>query len=380
MSLLEDTKTLFKREMYIFRSNIRTNVVRTIVFPLIIILIFGSIGQSISNIPLVIVNYANNPQSLSFISQLEGNTYLHISAITDEHTAIGMLSTGKTNIVVVILPTFPSTTHGTAGIQVYYNNNQFTVTSFVIPLVSGIAAKFGGQVQSNVPPTLSPLNQNTQSSGQTSVSALSSSKGSYKDYLVGNIISMVVVFSAMFGGGLSLISDRQLGNLKAFFITPIDKSAIVLSKILSGACFAIVYAFVALALGVLLGAHIAMGLFGLVYVALIAFVIGASFNAVAIIIACRIKELQAFQIIAQAVALPLWIISGGIVPVETLPGWLATLSSIDPLTYSGKIGTAITLQGYISMSNFLFDYGVLVAFALVMILLCFRVFDTITKE
>ena len=47
MSILNDTMTLAKREMLIFKANIRTNAVRSAIFPLFIILLFSAIGSNV---------------------------------------------------------------------------------------------------------------------------------------------------------------------------------------------------------------------------------------------------------------------------------------------------------------------------------------------
>ncbi|MDE1825778.1 MAG: ABC transporter permease [Candidatus Micrarchaeota archaeon] len=377
MSLLTDSFTLFKREMLIFRSNLKVNLIRSIIFPLVFIVFFGNIGTSINNAPIVVVNSANNPQSLSFISDLQANNYLSISTITDEATALGMLQNGKIQIVVVILPTFPSSKQNVPGIQVYYSNTQQSVTGFALPIISAAAAKFDNNVQSvNKGPSAS----SNPSGGQVASNALYAANGNYKDFLVGGIVPMVVVFGSLFGGGISLISDRQLGNLKAFFITPINRSAIVLSRILSGSVVALLYAFLALLIGVLDGAQIAGGFETIAVIAIVAVILSCGFTSVALILASKIKRVDAYAIFSQVVGLPLWFISGGIIPVQSLPSFLAAVSVVDPLTYANTIIRALTLQGFIAFDVLLLNLGIISLFAIVFIFLCLKVFKSSSTE
>lgn len=377
MGLLEDTMTLYKREMLIFKSNLRVNLIRSIMFPLVIILFFGNVGSGIFNAPIAVVNYANNPQSLSLIGALQANNYLSIYAITDQATALSLLKNGKVQIVVIILPTFPSTTPGTPGVQVYYSNTQFSLTSFALPIISSDASRYASGVQVVQPVGASVPNPIT---AQVESNALYASKGSYKDFLVGGIIPMVVVFSALFGGGISLISDRQLGNIKAFLITPINKNAIVFSRILAGATQGILFAFLALTIGLLDGAQIAGGIASLLYIVLVSVLLSLGFIAIAITIASKIKRVDAYAIFSQVVGLPLWFISGGILPTQSLPAWLSAVSVVDPLTYANSIIRAATLQGFVDPVTFLIDIGVLLAFAIIMIRLSFRVFKSSTTD
>ncbi|MDE1828309.1 MAG: ABC transporter permease [Candidatus Micrarchaeota archaeon] len=377
MGMLGDTLTLYKREMLIFKSNLRVNLVRSIMFPLVIILFFGNVGSSILNVPIAVVNYANNPQSLSLIGTLQSNNYLQITSITDQPTALNLLKNGKVQLVVIILPTFPSSQPGTPGVQVYYSNTQFSVTSFALPLISSAASKYTSNVQAGQPGGIQ-IPQNP--AGEVSSNALYASKGSYKDFLVGGIVPMVVVFSALFGGGISLISDRQMGNLKAFFITPINKNAIVLSRILSGATQGILFAFLALTIGILDGAQLAGGWLSLALIVVVSVILSLGFIAIAVMIASKIKRVDAYAIFSQVVGLPLWFISGGILPTQSLPSWLSAISVVDPLTYANTVIRAITLQGFIPINNLLFNLGVLSVFAVVMVYMSFRVFNSSNEE
>jgi ABC-2 type transport system permease protein len=51
-------------------------------------------------------------------------------------------------------------------------------------------------------------------------------------------------------------------------------------------------------------------------------------------IAVRIKQMQSFMGVMQMIVMPMFFISGALFPVSGLPGWLAVLNRIDPLTYA----------------------------------------------
>ena len=356
MPLLEDSITLFMREMLIFKANLRTNLIRSVIFPIIIIVFFGNIGSSPQNVPIAVVNLANNLQSTQFIQQLSASASLQISAVTGESSALGMLSSGKVAIVVIILPTFPSSNPDVAGIQMYYSNTQQAVAAVGIQAISSLASKFTQSVKSSV---VAPASVSAPSH-EIVAEPLFGTASSYKTFLAGGVIPMVIIFGALFGSGMSLISDRQLGNLKAFFITPINKRAIVLSRIFSGAVQGLIFGFVALSIGLLDGATIAMSpLLAILYITAIILLISASFSGIAIMLASKIKRVDAFGIFAQVVTLPLWFISGGIVPIQSLPGWLQTFSAFDPLTYANTITRGVMIQGSISPSLTLMNFGLL---------------------
>jgi ABC-2 type transport system permease protein len=51
-------------------------------------------------------------------------------------------------------------------------------------------------------------------------------------------------------------------------------------------------------------------------------------------VAARITQIQSFMGVMQMIVMPMFFISGALFPVSGLPGWLAFLNRIDPLTYA----------------------------------------------
>ena len=59
-----------------------------------------------------------------------------------------------------------------------------------------------------------------------------------------------------------------------------------------------------------------------------------SITAFGVMVAARIKQMQSFMGLMQMIVMPMFFISGALFPVAGLPGWLAVLNRIDPLTYA----------------------------------------------
>ena len=57
-------------------------------------------------------------------------------------------------------------------------------------------------------------------------------------------------------------------------------------------------------------------------------------TAFGVMVAARIKQMQSFMGVMQMVVMPMFFISGALFPVASLPGWLAVLNRLDPLTYA----------------------------------------------
>ncbi len=362
MGLLYDSITIFTREMLIFKSNLRTNVIRSMMFPLIIIIFFGNLGNGISNVPVAVANYANSPTSVQFLNTLQSGSTLTIKAVTNEQEGLNMLRAGSVSALVVILPSFPKTQNGQPSVYIYYANSQFSETGVAIPFIDNAVSKFSGQTS------------NVQIQNDVSAVSTQGTNSSYRDFLIAGVILMSVAFGGVFGGGMSIIVDRQLGNIKSFLITPISKNAIVLGKLFSGTVQSTIYGLLALVLGFLLGGSIAMGIAGLIWIIPLIVFVAAAFSGIAIMLGSRIKTIEVYTIIAQTITMPAWFLSGAFFPASSFPSWLQPFNAADPLTYATNGIRDVMLNGFFPLNHIILDFGVVIAFAILGIIVSFGLF------
>ncbi len=370
MSFLGDTYVLFKREMLVFKSKIRTNIARSVTFPLVLILLLGNIGNVVMHAPVSVVDYAHTPAATAFISDMQSQHALSVINITDQATAISEIKSGRAVLAVVLLPGFPGQNNGNPSIDLYYVSSQVTSSAAAIQTVESLAQSFGAVVSRDPAAATSPAAPATAFQALP----LSGSGGSYKDFLIGGILIMVAAFSSVFGGGMSIISDRALGNIKAFLVAPINKNAIVLSRIFSGTVQSMFSGFIALGIGLADGATIAMGMVGVLWIAFFILLVSLGFSGLTILIASRINKVEIYTIIAQTITLPLWFLSGAFFPTTSLPSWIYPLSVVNPLTYAANGIRAVMMTGSFPMATAALDVAVMGIFAIVTLGLGFRVF------
>jgi ABC-2 type transport system permease protein len=152
-----------------------------------------------------------------------------------------------------------------------------------------------------------------------------------KTFLYPGILCISVMFTAMFSAA-SIVWDREFGFLREMMVAPVRRSSIVIGKCLGGATVACTQGVIMILLGPAVGvdynALLILGIFGLQL--LLAFAI----TAFGVMIAIRIKQMQAFFGVMQMIVMPMFFISGALFPASGLPGWLTVLNRIDPLTYA----------------------------------------------
>lgn len=157
---------------------------------------------------------------------------------------------------------------------------------------------------------------------------------SYLAHLATGVLALLVGSGAI-GGGVTLIQDRATGFLRALLVAPVSRASVVAGKLAARVV-------ASLALVALLGALFATfpgvglappGLPGLAAVVLAVAGITASFLALGIVLASRLRSLESFRLLAALVTVPLYFLSGIFYPVSTLPAPSRWLAAANPLTY-----------------------------------------------
>ena len=168
-------------------------------------------------------------------------------------------------------------------------------------------------------------------SGLQQLSRASTHGVDLKTFIYPGILCLAVMFTAMFSAA-SVVWDREFGFFREMMVAPVRRSSIVIGKCLGGATVAsfqgIILLCLAGAVHVPYDPGLILGVFGLQL--LLAF----SITAFGVMVAIRITQMQTFMGLMQMVVMPMFFISGAMFPVSNLPGWLAVLNRIDPLTYA----------------------------------------------
>ncbi|MBV9803860.1 MAG: ABC transporter permease [Solirubrobacterales bacterium] len=154
---------------------------------------------------------------------------------------------------------------------------------------------------------------------------------SLRTFIYPGILCIAVMFTAMFSAA-SIVWDREFGFLREMMVAPVRRSSIVIGKCLGGATVASIQGVIVICVAGLAGVPYAplmiLGIF--VLQLLLAF----SITAFGVMIAVRIKQMQSFMGVMQMIVTPMFFISGALFPSSGLPGWLAVLNRLDPLTYA----------------------------------------------
>ena len=152
----------------------------------------------------------------------------------------------------------------------------------------------------------------------------------FQTFIYPGVLAMSVLFTSIFSAA-SIVWDREFGFLREMLVAPVRRWAIVIGKCLGGATVATFQGIIFLALAGV--AHVPYDPLLLLTLVGELLLLAFTLTAFGVMMAARIKQIQAFMALTQLIVLPLFFLSGALYPLNGLPSWLAVLTRIDPLTY-----------------------------------------------
>ncbi len=155
--------------------------------------------------------------------------------------------------------------------------------------------------------------------------------GNYINFLSPGIVSMAILFNAVFSG-IEILWDRQFGFLKETLVAPVSRTEIVLGRMLGGAIVAFVQGLVVFVICLIAGFRIVrspylpLAIFFMFMIALLFAGLGTVFGSV-------LQDMQGFPLIMNFLIMPLFFFSGAIFTTAGLPHVLSVLLRLNPLSY-----------------------------------------------
>lgn len=154
----------------------------------------------------------------------------------------------------------------------------------------------------------------------------------YLDYLAPGIIAQSAMFIAIFYG-IMIIWERDAGILTKLLVTPTPRAALVTGKAFAAGVKALIQAVVVIVIAALLGVALTWNPLKLLGVAAAVVLGSAFFSCLSMTIAGIVLTRDRLMGIGQAITMPLFFGSNALYPVSVMPGWLQTVSRINPLSY-----------------------------------------------
>jgi ABC-2 type transport system permease protein len=159
--------------------------------------------------------------------------------------------------------------------------------------------------------------------------------GDYFSFMAMGMVAFVTVFTTAFVG-MSVVWDRRLGFMNKVLSTPVSRSVIIISKVISASIRSVFQAgivtVIAYLLGLKLGANFSV--FSILGVFAIVFLIGFGLSSLFTAITLRTTRMETPQAIFNLVTLPLMFASSAYFPINLMPDWLKPVAYANPISYT----------------------------------------------
>jgi len=315
--------------------------------PAVIMIIFGfALGGQVSNAPILVdnqdagYNATIGPSSLSIhagnlvLSSLEADSVVKVT--------VGNYDAGKTGVdsgnyfASILIPSnfsqtvFMKARGSTANptIEAYLDGTKPSVIAGVMGALQGSIQNASGVKGFNV----------------VQQYAFGGVKFSGLDVSLPSVIAFVLTFLVLLISLLTVARETTSGTLQRLYTTPLTAVERLFGYTMALLALAIMMVVVVLVVGVGLFGVVVRGNVGLLFGAAVLYALSQVLLAVFLSNFAK-NEFQAVQL-APLIALPSMALSGMLVPVNSLPGWIQPLANFVPLYYANRLFEGIMLKGF----------------------------------
>jgi ABC-2 type transport system permease protein len=348
---------VFRKEILHIRRN-RGVLIVTVMMPIMQMLLFGFIDQTVHDVPTVIVDQDRSEQSRELMDKLRATDTFDIREITtnpdEARTAIISAHAG---VAIVIPPDYHDlrSRGETAKILVLIDGSDSTVSAGALAAVNGVVAdeniKVLTQQARGMPLSAQPI-------------ILFNPEGRTANYIIPGLVAILMQMIAIFLASGSIVREREKGTMEQLMVTPVHPLGLMLGKVAPYLVLGL--GETALILAIMRWAFNVPIQGSLVFLFLIMIVYLAALLAFGLFISVRAKtEMEAMQI-AQMLVLPSIFLSGYIFPIKGMPFVLQAIGQLLPATHMVAVMRGIVLRDA-GPGELLVHVGALVVTAVVLV-------------
>jgi ABC-2 type transport system permease protein len=158
---------------------------------------------------------------------------------------------------------------------------------------------------------------------------------------------LVVLMATMFAlnSGARTMADKQMGFLKEVLVSPVGRMEVILGRTLGVCTIVSLQSLILVGIPFLWGDGVPApyGALSLLGVMLAVSLLALGFVGVGMIMAVRGKNPQSFQALLGLLTLPMFFLSGALLPPSRLPDWAQALAAINPMAYAVNVARGAAL-------------------------------------
>jgi ABC-type multidrug transport system permease subunit len=199
-----------------------------------------------------------------------------------------------------------------------------------------------------------------------------SERGSrYIDFLIPGLLAMNLMGSGIWSIAFGVVTARNKKLLKRLVATPMSRTQYLLSFLVSRLAFLFVEVGFLVGFGMLVFGVPQRG--SLLALALVSLIAALAFSALGLLVASRVRTIEAVSGLANLVMLPMWIFSGVFFSAANFPGVMQPFIQSLPLTATADALRGTMLQGA-SLASVSGELALIAAWGIVPFVVALRLF------
>lgn len=289
----------------------------TLIFPVVIMLIFGYVGfDKPQKTDVGLVTHSPSARTAVLVGQIKAfpTFTVHEGALADEQQA---LKDGD-RAVVLDVPDALADAPG-SSITMYVNEGKQGEAQAVTAILTQFSTE-GALQAAHVMPLFALDSIITDSHNLR-----------YIDFLIPGLIALSVMQMSVFSVAFVFVQYKEKGVLKRLLATPMRPWQFIVANVIVRLCVAVVQTAIFIAMGVaLFQVHI----LGSVFLLALAVVLGAvMFLGLGFTVSGFAKTVDSVPVFANLVVFPMMFLGGTFFAVSNMPPWLQTVAHLLPLTF-----------------------------------------------
>jgi ABC-2 type transport system permease protein len=329
-----------------------------IVLPLMQMVLFGFIDQTVHDVATVVVDQDRSTESRLLMNELTATKTFRITRITSSPAeARDEIRAGRARVGIVVPPKFREyrARRERAQVLVLIDGSDGNVSAQVLAAVNGLAAE--------------DVSAQAELVGRTEGLAMQpvilfNPEGRTANFIIPGLVAVLMYFVAVALAANAIVREREQGTLEQLLVTPINPLGLTLGKLAPYLVLGLVEMTAVLAVMRFAFSVPIHGSITLLFVTGVIYLL--SLLSLGLLISVRASsQMEAFQF-TQLTALPSIFLSGYIFPFEGLPWGLRVIGLLLPPTHMIAIMRGVVLRDADTI-DLLPHIGALVALSAVLV-------------
>ena len=160
--------------------------------------------------------------------------------------------------------------------------------------------------------------------------------GNYLTFLTPGILIFVAVMNSP-QSGVAIVNDLNSGFLSKILLTQVNRSAILLGRLLTDVTVVVVQSILVIVLAVAMGVTISTGVPGVLLMLVMAALFEVALSGLFLVVGMRTRKNETISALSGVVFFPLIFVSSAMFPSAFFPSWAQTFSRYNPVSYASDV-------------------------------------------